>query len=97
MWRECQKEELFRKDLRVFQKTKRKIPLDDGKNHLKKMSVRGWRKIATDTCTKIYPEGGQIPAWSIKPVEFKYGMYIRGSHITFYDNQRRKWVIFQQT
>ena len=36
------------------------------------MSVRGWRKIATNTCMKIYPEGGQIPAWTVQSVEFMY-------------------------
>lgn len=60
------------------------------------MSVRGWRKMATYTRTKIYPEGGQIPAWTVQPVEFKYGIYIGGLYITVYDNQRRKWIISQQ-
>jgi hypothetical protein len=60
------------------------------------MSARGRRKIATDTFMKIYAEGGQIPAWNIQPVEFKYGIYIGGSCIRVCDNQRRKWVISQQ-
>jgi len=43
------------------------------------MSVRGWRKKATYICMKIYPEEGQIPIWTVQPVEFKYGIYIGGS------------------
>jgi hypothetical protein len=34
--------------------------LDDVENDLKKMGVRGWRKID--------PEGGQGPAWTVEPV-----------------------------
>ena len=45
---------------------------------------------------KIYPEGGQIPEWTVQLVEFKYGIYIGGWYITEYDNQRRKWIICQQ-
>jgi len=52
--------------------------------------------MATYIRTKIYPEGGQIPAWTVQPVEFKYGIYIGGLYITVYDNQRRKWIISQQ-
>jgi hypothetical protein len=45
---------------------------------------------------KIYPERGKILAWTVQPVEFKYGIYIGGSYITVYDNEKRKWVISQQ-
>jgi len=53
MWKECNKKELSRKCLKMSQKIKKKVRwkarkkwLGDGENDLKKMGVRGWRKIA---------------------------------------------------
>lgn len=43
--------------------------MDDVENYLKKMGVRGWRKIARVETPRIDPEVGQGPTWTIQPVE----------------------------
>jgi hypothetical protein len=72
MWKKCNKKELSRKCLKMSHKTKgirwkaRNKWLGHGENDLKKMGVRGWRKIA-----------GNRDAWKLilKETTVLYGLY----------------------
>jgi hypothetical protein len=59
--------------------------LYDVENDLKKINIGGW--------TKIIHEGGQAPAWTVQPMERRYGTSIKQtSHLTLFGENPTKHV-----